>query len=63
MYAFYNRLGVHVYAGDREVIRAVTARLAPSAFTRDQRLARHELYRKVLAEHRRARDLCRGFRL
>lgn len=62
-YAFYCRLGVHVYASDREVIRAIRSRLAGTAFERDKRTERHALYRAVLEEHSKARRLCREFRL
>lgn len=58
MFAFYNRLGLHVAASDREVIRAIRKRLKPSARRALAcRVARHEIMRQTLAEHRRARRL------
>lgn len=62
-YAFYCRLGVHVYASDREVIRACRTKFHATAFGRHNRHKRRALYRSVLAEHRKARRLCREFRL
>lgn len=58
MHAFYCRLGLHVLANDREVIRATRARLSKHA-RRDPagRIERHKLYRAVLREHHNARKL------
>jgi hypothetical protein len=59
----YHRLNVHVYASDKEVLRAVRARLKPIALTRKFRRERHAIFRRVLLDHRKARALVRRFRL
>lgn len=50
-FAQYNRLRLHVSASKREVIKAAHRLLAPSAKTRQQRLARHDWLRSVLHQH------------
>jgi hypothetical protein len=50
-FAQYNRLRLHVSASKREVIKAAHRMLAPSAKTRQQRLARHDWLRSVLSQH------------
>jgi hypothetical protein len=59
---FYDRLGVHVYASDREVIRRTRTKLVP--WSREGMPARKRIYRRTLEEHRAARELyervCRG---
>lgn len=64
MFAFYQRLGVSVYASNRDVIRRTRATLAQGVL-RDPRFraARKELYRAVLLEHQKALDLVVRFRL
>lgn len=57
MFALYCRLGVHVGASDRAVIRATRARLVP--YTRARQEPRKALYRAMLAEHLDARALYR----
>jgi hypothetical protein len=59
----YHRLNVHVYASDREVIRAIRARLKPIALTRKFRRERHAIIRRVLLDHRKARLLVTRFGL
>jgi hypothetical protein len=59
----YERLGVHIYASSREVLRAANRMLAPRSFTRDYREARHTYYRLMLAYHEKARDLAITHRL
>jgi hypothetical protein len=60
----YERLGVTVFASNREVIKASSRKLKPEArFTRKHRKARHAFYREVLASHRAALDLVIRFRL
>jgi hypothetical protein len=62
--ATYERLGVTVFATDREVIKAASRKLKPEArFDRKQRAARHLFYREILACHRAARELVIRFRL
>lgn len=58
MFAFYERLGLPVWASNREVIAAVRSRLT-KACRRDPiaRDERHKLYRSILKEHRDALDL------
>jgi hypothetical protein len=57
MFAFYNRLNLHVGATEREVIRATRGRLTKKALGREGREGRHWLIRRMLAEHRDAREL------
>lgn len=59
MHATYERLNLHVGATASEVIRAVRSILAPTAFQRCHRSARHKLYRTMLRHHRDARELFR----
>lgn len=64
MLGTYNRLGLHVSATSREVIKAASRKLTPAARTsREQREARHEFYRTMLRYHEDARDLVARFRL
>jgi hypothetical protein len=60
----YERLGVTVFASNREVIRAASRKLKPKArFGRKLREARHAFYRDILACHRAARELVIRVRL
>jgi hypothetical protein len=60
----YERLGVTVYASNRDVIKAASRKLKPEArFGRKQRKARHAFYREILACHRAALELVITFRL
>ncbi len=60
-YAFYERLGVHVGASAREVIRAALRRLRPAARrSRTRRSERHALLRGILEQHEDARRLHAG---
>lgn len=58
----YGRLGVHVWASDREVIKAASTKLK-NKFNRAEREARHKFYRRMLEEHKAQQDLCWEFRL
>lgn len=64
MYALYCRLNLHVHASDRSVIRAVRRKINPNAL-RDphQREARKVIYRRLIEEHQKARDIVTHFRL
>lgn len=63
-YASYCRLGVHVYASDIEVIREARKMIAAHHRRgREARTGRHQFYRALLEEHRRARRLKDQFRL
>ena len=64
MYATYSRLGVHVFASWRDVVRAARTRIA-RRHRRDtaMREARKRFYRDMLACHARHQDLVRTFRL
>jgi hypothetical protein len=60
----YERLGVTVFASNREVIKAASRKLKLEArFARKQRKTRHAFYREMLACHRAALDLVIQFRL
>jgi hypothetical protein len=60
----YERLGVTVFASNREVIKAASHKLRPEArFGRKRRNARHAFYREMLACHRSALELVIRFRL
>ena len=60
----YHRLGLPVWATDREVLKALRRKLKPSARRgRKSRKNRHALMRGVLKVHHNARNLCREFRL
>ncbi len=54
----YNRLRVHVWASDRQVIRALRKKLNPAILKgRGHRERRLDLYREVLAIHRGSQGL------
>jgi len=57
-YGLYCRLNIHVMRPDMDVIRAMR-RMWPAGerTRRDLREGRHFYYRKVLAEHHKAREL------
>jgi hypothetical protein len=60
----YERLGVTVFASNRDVIKAPSRNLKPEArFARKHRKARHAFYREILACHRAALELVIVFRL
>ena len=62
--ATYQRLGVTVFATNREVIKAAARKLKREArFARKHRAARHAFYREMLTCHRAALDLMIRFRL
>lgn len=64
MFGTYQRLGVHVYAKPREVIRAARKKITPSSlYSRQFRDGRHAYYRAMLRHHKDARDLVNTFRL
>ena len=63
MYGTYERLGVHVFASAKEVIRAAQTKLAPAAFTLEHRQRRKEFYKIMLRYHKEAQELVRGWRL
>lgn len=57
-YGFYCRLNLHVWATNREVIVATRAKFLPNTRRdRHNRKDRHDVYRAVLAEHAKAREL------
>ena len=60
MEATYSRLGVHVHAPWRAVVRAARSRIAKQ-HRRDP--ARKRFYSEILACHARHQDLVRTFRL
>ena len=60
MFGTYLRLGVHVWASDREVIRAARSRIVVSSNTRQHR---REYYRLMLQYHHEQQNICLEFRL
>lgn len=63
-YGTYRRLGVHIYASNREVIRAAQKKLHPIFhYDRDVREQRHRFYREILSQHHQARAIAEEFRL
>ena len=60
----YNRLGVHIYASNRTVIRAALGVIADH-HKRDpaRREDRKTFYRYILEHHKDCRDLAAAFRL
>lgn len=64
MFGAYTRLGVHVGASNRDVIRAASRKLKKRfRFARKHRAARHKFYRQMLRHHRDHRKLVRAFNL
>ena len=64
MFAFYERLNMHVYASNREVIKAASRKLKRSArYSREYREARHVFYTGILKHHAAARSLVQEWRL
>lgn len=64
MIGTYGRLGVHVYASPREVIKAASRKLKKRVrYSRLHRGIRHTFYRAMLEEHAAARLLVQHFRL
>ena len=64
MYGTYCRLNVHVYASNREVIKAASRKLKPEVRrSREQRDARHRFYRSMLEYHAGDGRLVSTFRL
>jgi len=62
----YQRLGVSIWANERDVVRRAYKRIALKhrrSLTRQARAARKEFYRIMLCEHRDARALAVAFRL
>lgn len=58
MFGTYCRLGVHVHASNRTLIKAIVARLKrPLLRDRAGRARRHALYRALMVEHADARAL------
>lgn len=54
MFGTYQRLGVHVWATSREVIKAASRKLRPECrYARAHRVSRHAFYRTMLAYHDR----------
>ncbi len=63
MFGTYQRLGVHVWASDMQVIRAAQRKLKRSAwYDRKSRVERHRFYRLMLRYHRAEQELCRKYR-
>ena len=64
MVGTYQRLNLSVYASNREVIRAASRKLKPSARrSREYREGRHLFYRNMLEYHAEALRLAREWRL
>ena len=60
----YARLGVHVWATPREVVRAARCKIAaPHRCDPVKRETRKAFYRRMLKEHRQHQDLVLAFRL
>lgn len=60
----YSRLGVHVRASHRAVVRAAHRKIAlPHRRDPAKREARKAFYRRMLEEHRQNQDLVLAFRL
>lgn len=60
----YERLGVSIYASNRDVIRAARNKLRPSCWHDPAyRDGRKLFYRNMLEYHARARDLAHAWRL
>jgi len=63
-WAMYERLNVHVYATNYELIRAVRRVIHKKALhKRLFRDGRHGLYREMIKHHKDARELVDEFRL
>lgn len=59
MFGRYCRLGIHVWASDRAVIKAARDRLERVAwYSRMHREARHAYYRAMLNIHHEQQNLC-----
>jgi hypothetical protein len=64
MFGTYCRLHVHVWASDREVIRAAQRKLKRSVrYARKHREARHAFYRTMLDYHHQGQKLVAEHRL
>jgi hypothetical protein len=58
------RLGITVHDGWRTVVRAAASKLTPQCrHNPAKRVARHNFYRAMVAEHTRAQQLVARFRL
>lgn len=57
MFATYNRLGLHVSASPRRVIRAARGVIARNKLGRKHAANRKNFYRRILQEHKDAGDL------
>jgi hypothetical protein len=62
MFGTYCRLNVHVWASNREVIRAARKMLNPP-WQKQPRYYRHKFYRLMLEYHKQQQDLVARFRL
>ncbi len=60
MWSTYERLGLHVSASYREVIRAARRVLTKRARTRECRQPRQEFLRQMMAHHDTAQAIYRG---
>lgn len=64
MFGTYQRLGVHVYASNREVIKAARSKLQKRCWHDPAyREGRKLFYRNMLEYHAQARALCNTFKL
>jgi hypothetical protein len=61
-YGTYNRLGLHVSATPKQVLRALYKKLKPTARKRQQREHRHFIARVVLMHHCDARKIFAQYR-
>ena len=53
----YERLGLHISASSRELVRKAYKRLSEEGKSRSFRTERHEWIRSLIGEHREARKL------
>ena len=56
-YSQYARMGLHISASWRDVVRASAKKFKRSAFKTQHRAGRHSLYRDMLGEHAKAQAL------
>jgi hypothetical protein len=62
MFGTYNRLGVHVWSSDIQVIKAASLKLK-DRFNKDEKAHRHRYYRMILEIHHDQQKLCVDFAL
>jgi hypothetical protein len=62
-YAQYCRLGLHISATNRKVVRAAHGLLSDQGRSSSMRVTRHKWLQSMLAEHAAARAIVNQFRL